>query len=125
MMEEKYPKEDMKFEDIVNANIDIGTEVIEVKDSTRTDTPNDFNNNHEGFLVLPTKISLVAFLIFFVQFIGTTISLTTIYVEQRTTIAAQNEKIQKLEQTSFSKVEAAYMEKEIEDLKRSLEGKNK
>lgn len=78
---------------------------------------------HSGFVVLPTKIPLGAIVVFVVQCIVTAVSITSIYVEQKTNTAIQNERISKLEENSYPKIEAQYLTKEVESLKTKVETK--
>lgn len=104
-----------RFVDVGEADIEITNESIQIKDSRSL---NQQQEDHSGFVVLPTKIPLGAIVVFVVQCIVTAISITSIYVEQKTNTAIQNEKISKLEDNCYTKIEAQYLTKEVEELKR-------
>lgn len=103
--------ENQRFEDIGYAEVDVTTELITIKDSA---TPPEESS---GFVVLPTKIPLGAIIALIVQCIVTAVSVTSIYVEQKTNTLAQNDKIARLETSCYTTLEARYLEKEVADLK--------
>jgi hypothetical protein len=66
----------------------------------------------------------LAIIVFVVQCIVTAISITSIYVEQKTNTMTQNDKIARLEANSYTTIEARYLEREINELKeRQASGK--
>lgn len=114
---EKLPQS-QRFVD-VDHNVEIEIEkpecLIPIKDSMAPrQTPQD---DHSGFVVLPTKIPLGVIVVFVLQCIATAISITSIYVEQKTSTTIQNEKIIDLEEECYTKIEANYLTKEVEALK--------
>lgn len=111
-----------KFVDVGEADIEItdNSNRIKIKDSRSKVSPQT-QEDHSGFVVLPTKIPLGAIVVFVVQCIVTAVSITSIYVEQKTNTAIQNERISKLEQSSYSKIEAQYLTKDVENLKVKIE----
>lgn len=101
-----------------NVEIEMKTkDLIRIRDSRNNRQQQQPQEEHTGFVVLPTKIPLGAIVLLVVQCIVTAISITTIYVEQKTNAAIQNEKISKLEENSYSKIEAQYLTKEVEALR--------
>ena len=106
--------EAQRFEDVGEAEMEMGAlpDPLPIRDST---DPNSGDGG--GFVVLPTKIPLGAIIVFVVQCIVTAVSITSIYVEQKTNTAIQNEKISKLEANSYTKIEAQYLSKEVDALK--------
>lgn len=121
MNDKKQLPRSQRFVDVDNdVEIEMKTneDLIRIRDSRN----NRQNNNHQqddhsGFVVLPTKIPLGAIIVFVVQCIVTAVSITSIYVEQKTNTAIQNEKISKLEDNSYTKIEAQYLSKEVDALK--------
>ena len=121
MDDKKQLPRSQRFVDVDNdVEIEMKTneDLIRIRDSRN----NRQNNNHQqddhsGFVVLPTKIPLGAIIVFVVQCIVTAVSITSIYVEQKTNTAIQNEKISKLETNSYTKIEAQYLSKEVDALK--------
>lgn len=121
MDDKKQLPRSQRFVDVDNdVEIEMKTneDLIRIRDSRN----NRQNNNHQqddhsGFVVLPTKIPLGAIIVFVVQCIVTAVSITSIYVEQKTNTAIQNEKISKLEDNSYTKIEAQYLSKEVDALK--------
>ena len=121
MDDKKQLPRSQRFVDVDNdVEIEMKTneDLIRIRDSRN----NRQNNNHQqddhsGFVVLPTKIPLGAIIVFVVQCIVTAVSITSIYVEQKTNTAIQNEKISKLEENSYTKIEAQYLSKEVDGLK--------
>lgn len=121
MNDKKQLPRSQRFVDVDNdVEIEMKTneDLIRIRDSRN----NRQNNNHQqddhsGFVVLPTKIPLGAIIVFVVQCIVTAVSITSIYVEQKTNTAIQNEKISKLEENSYTKIEAQYLSKEVDALK--------
>ena len=121
MNDKKQLPRSQRFVDVDNdVEIEMKTneDLIRIRDSRN----NRQNNNHQqddhsGFVVLPTKIPLGAIIVFVVQCIVTAVSITSIYVEQKTNTAIQNEKISKLETNSYTKIEAQYLSKEVDALK--------
>lgn len=121
MDDKKQLPRSQRFVDVDNdVEIEMKTneDLIRIRDSRN----NRQNNNHQqddhsGFVVLPTKIPLGAIIVFVVQCIVTAVSITSIYVEQKTNTAIQNEKISKLEENSYTKIEAQYLSKEVDALK--------
>lgn len=106
--------EAQRFEDIGEAEMEMGVlpHPLPISDSTDQST-----NDGSGFVVLPTKIPLGAIIVFVVQCIVTAISITSIYVEQKTNTLTQNDKIARLEANCYTTLEAKYLEKEITELK--------
>lgn len=104
-------RENQRFEDIGDAEVDVLTDPIPIKDSK------DAGEDTGGFVVLPTKIPLGAIIVFIVQCIITAISITSIYVEQKTNTLSQNDKITRLEASCYTAIEARYLEKEVTELK--------
>ena len=102
------------FEDVGEAEMEMGAlpDPLPIRDST---DPN--GGDGSGFVVLPTKIPLGAIIVFVVQCIVTAISITSIYVEQKTNTMTQNDKIARLEANSYTTIEARYLGKEINELK--------
>lgn len=121
MNDKKQLPRSQRFVDVdndVEIEMEPNEDLIRIRDSRN----NRQNNNHQqddhsGFVVLPTKIPLGAIIVFVVQCIVTAVSITSIYVEQRTNTAIQNEKISKLEENSYTKIEAQYLSKEVDALK--------
>ena len=121
MDDKKQLPRSQRFVDVDNdVEIEMKTneDLIRIRDSRN----NRQNNNHQqddhsGFVVLPTKIPLGAIIVFVVQCIVTAVSITSIYVEQKTNTAIQNEKISKLEENSYTKIEAQYLSEEVDALK--------
>lgn len=119
-------REAQKFSDL---NIDATYEVAEedwykIRDSlARGGYNNNYHphndNEHNGFLALPTRVPLGAIIIFVVQCVSMAIAITSIYVEQKTTASIQSEKIAKLESTCYTKTEATFLERELLDLKQA------
>lgn len=121
MNDKKQLPRSQRFVDVDN-NVEIEMEPNEDLIRIRDSRNNRQNNNHQqddhsGFVVLPTKIPLGAIIVFVVQCIVTAVSITSIYVEQKTNTAIQNEKISKLETSSYTKIEAHYLSKEVDALK--------
>lgn len=121
MNDKKQLPRSQRFVDVdndVEIEMEPNEDLIRIRDSRN----NRQNNNHQqddhsGFVVLPTKIPLGAIIVFVVQCIVTAVSITSIYVEQKTNTAIQNEKISKLEENSYTKIEAQYLSKEVDALK--------
>lgn len=121
MNDKKQLPRSQRFVDVdndVEIEMEPNEDLIRIRDSRN----NRQNNNHQqddhsGFVVLPTKIPLGAIIVFVVQCIVTAVSITSIYVEQKTNTAIQNEKISKLETNSYTKIEAQYLSKEVDALK--------
>lgn len=121
MNDKKQLPRSQRFVDVdndVEIEMEPNEDLIRIRDSRN----NRQNNNHQqddhsGFVVLPTKIPLGAIIVFVVQCIVTAVSITSIYVEQKTNTAIQNEKISKLEENSYTKIEAQYLSKEVDTLK--------
>ena len=121
MNDKKQLPRSQRFVDVdndVEIEMEPNEDLIRIRDSRN----NRQNNNHQqddhsGFVVLPTKIPLGAIIVFVVQCIVTAVSITSIYVEQKTNTAIQNEKISKLETNSYTKIEAQYLAKEVDALK--------
>ena len=121
MDDKKQLPRSQRFVDVdndVEIEMEPNEDLIRIRDSRN----NRQNNNHQqddhsGFVVLPTKIPLGAIIVFVVQCIVTAVSITSIYVEQKTNTAIQNEKISKLEANSYTKIEAQYLSKEVDALK--------
>ena len=121
MNDKKQLPRSQRFVDVdndVEIEMEPNEDLIRIRDSRN----NRQNNNHQqddhsGFVVLPTKIPLGAIIVFVVQCIVTAVSITSIYVEQKTNTAIQNEKISKLEANSYTKIEAHYLSKEVDTLK--------
>ena len=121
MDDKKQLPRSQRFVDVdndVEIEMEPNEDLIRIRDSRN----NRQNNNHQkddhsGFVVLPTKIPLGAIIVFVVQCIVTAVSITSIYVEQKTNTAIQNEKISKLETNSYTKIEAHYLSKEVDALK--------
>ena len=121
MDDKKQLPRSQRFVDVdndVEIEMEPNEDLIRIRDSRN----NRQNNNHQqddhsGFVVLPTKIPLGAIIVFVVQCIVTAVSITSIYVEQKTNTAIQNEKISKLETNSYTKIEAQYLSKEVDALK--------
>ena len=121
MNDKKQLPRSQRFVDVdndVEIEMEPNEDLIRIRDSKN----NRQNNNHQqddhsGFVVLPTKIPLGAIIVFVVQCIVTAVSITSIYVEQKTNTAIQNEKISKLEDNSYTKIEAQYLSKEVDALK--------
>lgn len=121
MNDKKQLPRSQRFVDVdndVEIEMEPNEDLIRIRDSRN----NRQNNNHQqddhsGFVVLPTKIPLGAIIVFVVQCIVTAVSITSIYVEQKTNTAIQNEKISKLEENSYTKIEAHYLSKEVDALK--------
>lgn len=121
MDDKKQLPRSQRFVDVdndVEIEMEPNEDLIRIRDSRN----NRQNNNHQqddhsGFVVLPTKIPLGAIIVFVVQCIVTAVSITSIYVEQKTNTAIQNEKISKLEENSYTKIEAQYLSKEVDALK--------
>ena len=121
MNDKKQLPRSQRFVDVdndVEIEMEPNEDLIRIRDSRN----NRQNNNHQqddhsGFVVLPTKIPLGAIIVFVVQCIVTAVSITSIYVEQKTNTAIQNEKISKLEANSYTKIEAQYLSKEVDALK--------
>ena len=121
MNDKKQLPRSQRFVDVdndVEIEMEPNEDFIRIRDSRN----NRQNNNHQqddhsGFVVLPTKIPLGAIIVFVVQCIVTAVSITSIYVEQKTNTAIQNEKISKLEENSYTKIEAQYLSKEVDALK--------
>ena len=121
MNDKKQLPRSQRFVDVdndVEIEMEPNEDLIRIRDSRN----NRQNNNHQqddhsGFVVLPTKIPLGAIIVFVVQCIVTAVSITSIYVEQKTNTAIQNEKISKLEDNSYTKIEAHYLSKEVDALK--------
>ena len=121
MNDKKQLPRSQRFVDVdndVEIKMEPNEDLIRIRDSRN----NRQNNNHQqddhsGFVVLPTKIPLGAIIVFVVQCIVTAVSITSIYVEQKTNTAIQNEKISKLETNSYTKIEAHYLSKEVDALK--------
>ena len=121
MNDKKQLPRSERFVDVdndVEIEMEPNEDLIRIRDSRN----NRQNNNHQqddhsGFVVLPTKIPLGAIIVFVVQCIVTAVSITSIYVEQKTNTAIQNEKISKLEENSYTKIEAQYLSKEVDALK--------
>lgn len=121
MNDKKQLPRSQRFVDVdndVEIEMEPNEDLIRIRDSRN----NRQNNNHQqddhsGFVVLPTKIPLGAIIVFVVQCIVTAVSITSIYVEQKTNTAIQNEKISKLEDNSYTKIEAQYLSKEVDALK--------
>lgn len=121
MNDKKQLPRSQRFVDVdndVEIEMEPNEDLIRIRDSRN----NRQNNNHQqddhsGFVVLPTKIPLGAIIVFVVQCIVTAVSITSIYVEQRTNTAIQNEKISKLEENSYTKIEAQYLSEEVDALK--------
>ena len=121
MNDKKQLPRSQRFVDVdndVEIEMEPNEDLIRIRDSRN----NRQNNNHQqddhsGFVVLPTKIPLGAIIVFVVQCIVTAVSRTSIYVEQKTNTAIQNEKISKLEDNSYTKIEAQYLSKEVDALK--------
>ena len=121
MDDKKQLPRSQRFVDVdndVEIEMEPNEDLIRIRDSRN----NRQNNNHQqddhsGFVVLPTKIPLGAIIVFVVQCIVTAVSITSIYVEQKTNTAIQNEKISKLEDNSYTKIEAQYLSKEVDALK--------
>lgn len=103
--------EGQRFEDISDAEMDVSSVPILIEDS------NESSVDTGGFMVLPTKIPLGAILVFIVQCIITAVSLTAMYVEQKSSTQSLNEKLVKLEDTCYTKLESRYLEKEVAELK--------
>ena len=109
MNDKKQLPRSQRFVDVdndVEIEMEPNEDLIRIRDSRN----NRQNNNHQqddhsGFVVLPTKIPLGAIIVFVVQCIVTAVSITSIYVEQKTNTAIQNEKISKLETNSYTKIE--------------------
>ena len=125
MNDKKQLPRSQRFVDVdndVEIEMEPNEDLIRIRDSRN----NRQNNNHQqddhsGFVVLPTKIPLGAIIVFVVQCIVTAVSITSIYVEQKTNTAIQNEKISKLETNSYTKIEAQYLSKEVDALKLKAE----
>ena len=125
MDDKKQLPRSQRFVDVdndVEIEMEPNEDLIRIRDSRN----NRQNNNHQqddhsGFVVLPTKIPLGAIIVFVVQCIVTAVSITSIYVEQKTNTAIQNEKISKLEENSYTKIEAQYLSKEVDALKLKAE----
>lgn len=121
MNDKKQLPRSQRFVDVdndVEIEMEPNEDLIRIRDSRN----NRQNNNHQqddhsGFVVLPTKIPLGAIIVFVVQCIVTAVSITSIYVEQKTITAMQNEKISKLEENSYTKIEAKYLSREVDALK--------
>ena len=121
MNDKKQLPRSQRFVDVdndVEIKMEPNEDLIRIRDSRN----NRQNNNHQqddhsGFVVLPTKIPLGAIIVFVVQCIVTAVSITSIYVEQKTNTAIQNEKISKLEENSYTKIEVQYLSKEVDALK--------
>ena len=116
-----------RFVDIdndVEFEMELSEDLIRIRDSRNNSIPQGLQEDHSGFVVLPTKIPLGVIIVFIVQCILTAVSLTSIYVEQKTTTAIQNEKISKLEENSYTKIEAVYLSREVENLKHKIERYN-
>lgn len=107
-------KEGQRFEDITTADMDVSEVPIKIEDSSGQ------GRDTNGFVVLPTKLPLSIILIFAVQCIAVAISLTTVYVEQKTNNMILNEKLHRIENESYSKLESRYLEKEVAELKQRL-----
>lgn len=120
---ENHKPDDTKFEDIIDADIDMTSETIVIKDSRNGSQSDNSEEPHGGFVVLPTKFPMSIFLGGIIHCLFSVIGLTTIYVEQKATIAMQNEKITKLENSVATRIELNYLEKEIEDLKKDISEK--
>ena len=105
--------EAQRFEDVSDAEMEMGAlpDPLPIRDST------DNSQDGGGFVVLPTKIPLGAIILFVAQCIATAISITSIYVEQKTSTLTQNDKIARLESNCYTTIEARYLEKEINELK--------
>ena len=127
MNDKKQLPRSQRFVDVdndVEIEMEPNEDFIRIRDSRN----NRQNNNHQqddhsGFVVLPTKIPLGAIIVFVVQCIVTAVSITSIYVEQKTNTAIQNEKISKLEENSYTKIEAQYLSKEVDALKLKSEAR--
>lgn len=118
---DKLPRS-QRFVDIdndVDIEMDLSEDLIRIRDSR--DIRSNNQEDHGGFVVLPTKIPLGVLVVFVVQCVLTAVSLTSIYVEQKTTTAIQNEKIAQLETSSYSKIDAMYLTKEVDVLKNKVE----
>ena len=106
--------EAQRFEDVGEAEMEVMgvlPDPLPIRDST------DPTNDGGGFVVLPTKIPLGAIILLIVQCIVTAISITSIYVEQKTNALTQNDKIARLEANCYTTIEARYLEKDINELK--------
>lgn len=119
MDDKKMLPRSQRFVDVdcdVEIEMEPSEDLIRIQDS-RNNRQNNHQEDHSGFVVLPTKIPLGAIIVFVVQCIVTAVSITSIYVEQKTNTAIQNEKISKLEENSYTKIEAQYLTKEVDALK--------
>ena len=121
MNDKKQLPRSQRFVDVdndVEIEMEPNEDLIRIRDSRNNRQNNDHQqDDHSGFVVLPTKIPLGAIIVFVVQCIVTAVSITSIYVEQKTNTAIQNEKISKLEENSYTKIEAQYLSKEVDALK--------
>lgn len=126
MNDKKQLPRSQRFVDVdkdVEIEMEPNEDLIRIRDSRNNRQNNNQQDDHSGFVVLPTKIPLGAIIVFVVQCIVTAVSITSIYVEQKTNTAIQNEKISKLEDNSYTKIEAQYLSKEVEALKLKSEAR--